>query len=173
MGTPTDVCFKLRVTLQYYFMIIIIFLKLFELCSLRAHSVVSLDPLTDPIIVEFLKKFYSHIHSTWKFLSQGLNLSYSCDLCHSCSNARSLTHCATAGTPGIFLKTLITGSTDAPASSCVFPAPVHRISHFYRKPQFPLLGNVIIISLNFHSNIERQAWLPPSYIHSHNCSIPV
>ena len=65
--------------------------------------------------------------SIWKFWGQGLNLSYSCDLCHSCSNARPfnllpwardqthnlavtkatavrfLTHCATKGTPSVAL----------------------------------------------------------------------
>ena len=40
----------------------------------------------------------------WKSLGQGLLLSHSCDLCHSCSNARSLTHCTTVGTP---IKTLL------------------------------------------------------------------
>ena len=37
-------------------------------------------------------------HSIWKFLGQGSNQSHSCGLCHSCSNARSLTYCITAGT---------------------------------------------------------------------------
>ena len=32
-----------------------------------------------------------------EFLGQGSNLSHSCDLCCSCSNARSLTHCAGPG----------------------------------------------------------------------------
>ena len=32
-------------------------------------------------------------------MGQGLNLSHSFDLHHSCSNIRSLTHCATVGTP--------------------------------------------------------------------------
>ena len=45
----------------------------------------------------FLFFFFSHAHSIWKFLGQGLNLSWSCDLLHSCSNARSLTHCAWLG----------------------------------------------------------------------------
>lgn len=34
----------------------------------------------------------------WKFPHQGLNLSQSCKLCHSCSNAGSLTHCPRLGT---------------------------------------------------------------------------
>ena len=33
-----------------------------------------------------------YAHGIWRFLGQGLNLSYICDLCHSCGNARSLTH---------------------------------------------------------------------------------
>ena len=64
-----------------------------------------------------------HTHGTWKFLGQELNLNQSCDLRHSCGNAKSfnslhqtgdqtptstatratavgfLTHCATSGTP--------------------------------------------------------------------------
>ena len=42
---------------------------------------------------------FGYIVSIWKFLGQGSNLSHSCDLCHSCHNAGSLTRCATAGTP--------------------------------------------------------------------------
>ena len=30
-------------------------------------------------------------------VGQGSNLSYNCDLCHSCSNPRSLTHCTGPG----------------------------------------------------------------------------
>ena len=40
------------------------------------------------------KFFYSHAHGKWKFLSQRSNPSCSCNLRHSCENARSLTHCA-------------------------------------------------------------------------------
>ena len=32
-----------------------------------------------------------------KFLGQGRNLSWSCDLCHSCSNVGSLNHCTRLG----------------------------------------------------------------------------
>ena len=70
--------------------------------------------------------FNGHTTSVWKFSGKGLNLSCSCDLCHSCVNARSfnelrqagdpayasgatcaarvrfLTLCATAGTPMVF-----------------------------------------------------------------------
>ena len=35
----------------------------------------------------------------WKFPGQRLNPTSSCDLCHSCGNARSLAHGATVGTP--------------------------------------------------------------------------
>ena len=45
--------------------------------------------------------FFCHTHGLWKFLGQGLNLSHSCNLCHSFGNARSLTLCATVGTPPI------------------------------------------------------------------------
>ena len=41
----------------------------------------------------------------WEFPGHGLNLSCSCDLHHSCSNARSLTHYTTVGTPHITLFT--------------------------------------------------------------------
>ena len=34
-----------------------------------------------------------------EFLGQGMDLSHSCDQCHSCGNTRSLTLCATVGTP--------------------------------------------------------------------------
>ena len=73
---------------------------------------------------------YGHTCTIWKFQGQGPNPSYSCDLCHNCSNVRSfnllcqtrdrthtstaiwdaavrfLTHCTTVGTPitSIFLK---------------------------------------------------------------------
>ena len=39
----------------------------------------------------FLFPFFSCTCDIWKFSGQGLNLSCSCDLCHSCSNTRSLT----------------------------------------------------------------------------------
>ena len=87
---------------------------------------------------ELYLKLWKHLRSyyffccppgIWKFLGQRLNLSCSCDLCHSCGNTRSfnslcqawdqihisaatrahcrentgsLTHCATVGTPGIY-----------------------------------------------------------------------
>ena len=35
--------------------------------------------------------------SVWKFPGQGSNLSCSCDLCHRCSDIRSLTHCTRMG----------------------------------------------------------------------------
>ena len=65
------------------------------------------------ILQEFLKFFLGHTCGIWKFPGQGLNPSCSCDLCCSCSNARSftlasaatqatvirvLTYCATLGT---------------------------------------------------------------------------
>ena len=40
-------------------------------------------------------------HSIWNFPGQGSNPSYRCDLCHSSSIARSLTHCTTVGTPNM------------------------------------------------------------------------
>ena len=42
----------------------------------------------------------------WKSPSQGVNPTQNCNVLHSCSNARSLTHCITVGTPTVlpFLK---------------------------------------------------------------------
>ena len=37
--------------------------------------------------------FFFCTHGIWKFLGQGSNLRHSCNLCYSCSNAGSLTHC--------------------------------------------------------------------------------
>jgi len=49
------------------------------------------------ILLLSLLFFNGHLHGIWKFLGQGLNLSPSCDLHHSCSHTRSLTHCARPG----------------------------------------------------------------------------
>ena len=40
---------------------------------------------------------YGCTHSMWKLWGQGLNPSHSCELHHSCGNARSLTHCPRPG----------------------------------------------------------------------------
>ena len=42
--------------------------------------------------------FFSCTHSTWEFWSQGSNQGCSCDLHHSCCNAKSLTLCTTVET---------------------------------------------------------------------------
>ena len=47
--------------------------------------------------VPFLSFFFflnGHTWSIWKFLGQGFKLNLNCDLCHTCDNARSLTHWA-------------------------------------------------------------------------------
>ena len=44
--------------------------------------------------------FLAVLCSTWKFPGQGSNPSFSCQLGHSCSNTRFLTHC-TSMEPGI------------------------------------------------------------------------
>ena len=49
--------------------------------------------------------FFRCTHSLWKFSSQGLNPSRSCDLCHNCRTVASLTHCARAGTLRTFSPT--------------------------------------------------------------------
>ena len=75
------------------------------------------------MMIDYSNFFYGHSCGIWKFPSQGVNLSCSCDLCCSCSNTRSfnplyqvgaqthtstatqtaavgfLTQCATIGTP--------------------------------------------------------------------------
>ena len=45
--------------------------------------------------------FFHCIHRVWKFPGQGLNSCPSCDLHHSCGNARSLTRYATKELPHI------------------------------------------------------------------------
>ena len=45
----------------------------------------------------FFSFFYGCTHGMWKFLTQGQNPSWSCSLCYSCSNARSLTQCMGLG----------------------------------------------------------------------------
>ena len=45
----------------------------------------------------FKKNFYGHSHSIWKFPVQRLNLSHSCELCHSCCNTRSFNPLLPAG----------------------------------------------------------------------------
>ena len=52
--------------------------------------------LTDSFSAIFLFSL-GHTRSVWKFPDQWWNLSCSCDLCHSCGNKGSLTHCARPG----------------------------------------------------------------------------
>ena len=47
---------------------------------------------------------FGSTHATWKFSGQGSNLSCSCDLCHGCSNGRSLTHCTMAETACVYFR---------------------------------------------------------------------
>ena len=46
--------------------------------------------------------FFGLTHGIWTFPDQGLNVSQSCNLHHSCGNAESLTCCATLKTPTWF-----------------------------------------------------------------------
>ena len=48
------------------------------------------------VVSIFFFSFFHHTRCIWQFPSQELNPSWSFDLHHSCSNTRSLTHCATA-----------------------------------------------------------------------------
>ena len=56
-------------------------------------------PSANAAACSFFFFFFGCTHSMWKFPGQDLNPSRSCNLCHCCGNARSLTHCATVGTP--------------------------------------------------------------------------
>ena len=38
------------------------------------------------LLLMYLFIFFGHTHGEWDFLGQGLNLSCSCNLYHSCSN---------------------------------------------------------------------------------------
>ena len=48
-------------------------------------------------VLAFTFSFFSCTYSIWKSPGQGMNPSCICGLCHSCHNARSLTHCARLG----------------------------------------------------------------------------
>ena len=62
-------------------------------CSRGDYS--SLSPFLPSFLSFFF--FFSFLATpTWKFPSQGSNLSHRCDLCHS--NTRSLIHCSEPGT---------------------------------------------------------------------------
>lgn len=75
--------------------------KAFKIIGLKDFVVIWIFNLLEFIKVDnFIKKiFFGCTRGIWKFPSQGLNLSYSSDLYHSCGNGRSLTCCATVGTP--------------------------------------------------------------------------
>ena len=61
-----------------------------EMASVR-HSNFSSFCLWSPSFFFFL---FWLPRGIWKFLGQRSDLSFSCDLCHSCCNTGSLTHCA-------------------------------------------------------------------------------
>ena len=54
----------------------------------------------------------------WKIPSLGFGPSHSCDLCHSCRDAGSLTHCTTVGTQEALLDQNRTESYSDVRSSC-------------------------------------------------------
>ena len=58
--------------------------------------------LVEPIFFRFVGGFWPKPQHM-KFPGQGSNSSHSCGLCHSCSNARSLIHCATWELPGLWV----------------------------------------------------------------------
>ena len=66
-----------------------------------------------PLSVIFL--FFGHIHDTWKFPDQGLNL------CSLQDNARSLTHCTTVGTPSVIFLICHPSLPHAEVSKSLYP----------------------------------------------------
>ena len=59
---------------------------------------ITINFLISSLYFDFVTFFsFGHTHGIWKFPGQEWNPSHSCDLCHSCSNAKSLTHCARPG----------------------------------------------------------------------------
>ena len=71
--------------------------KKLSLNMMLPHPPNRLGHVSFPGIFCIFFSFFSHTCSTWKFPGQELNPSCSCDLRHSCSNTRSLTHCAGLG----------------------------------------------------------------------------
>ena len=70
-------------------------------CCLSFHGLIGICVSS---LEKCLFKFFVHLilfcgctHDIWKFPGQGLNLSRTCNLCHSCSNAGSLNHRAGLG----------------------------------------------------------------------------
>ena len=77
------------------------FLPSFVICGLFDSSLSDMYEVTSHfsffLFVFFFSFFFGSTHGIWKVPGQGLNLSCSCDLCHSCGNARSLTNCISPG----------------------------------------------------------------------------
>ena len=88
---------------------------------------------------EFFFFFFIHI---WKFLDQGLNSSCSYDPCHSCSNARSLTHYA-----GLGIKFV------PPQRQCQILNPLHHSRNF--REEFFLFCFVFLGLHPWHMEIPR------------------
>ena len=73
--------------------------------TLGAQNISYYYSLDDSVFIFFLLRcsrlffFFSFLATPWhmEFPGQGSDLSHSCDLCHSCSNAGSLTHHDQAG----------------------------------------------------------------------------
>lgn len=73
----------------------------------RVFLFILFSSLSYSFLFYFIFSLFCYTHNIWKFLEpgteselEGLNLSWSFDLCHSCSKARSLTHCAAAKVQG-------------------------------------------------------------------------
>ena len=105
-------------------------------------------------------------HSIWKFLGLGLNPSPSCNLCHSCNNDRSLTHCtglgmepvppqrqanslnhcATAGTPQFpgLINSFFRVKLNSIASFSVSTSP-HRTPNLSDKITYPIVIKILMV----------------------------
>ena len=83
-----------------YYLFISYFLPSPTKCKLyESRKVLCLFWLCFSVVFTFFFFFFFFCHSCgiWKFPGQGWILSHSCDLHHSCSNARSLTPCVGPG----------------------------------------------------------------------------
>ena len=78
------------------------------------RAILTLVPQLSPCAVDLSLSLFCHTSGTWKFLGWGSNPRYSCSLRHSCSNTRSSTSFATAGTPNWFLSKRISSPSVVP-----------------------------------------------------------
>ena len=84
-------------------------------------------------------------------------MSQSCDLCQSCSNARSLTSCATARTPTLYLYNKETTSKRVDFKNLLFflKKANSRVCHCTRSAHSPLAGTAITDFYNNDSEVSK------------------